>query len=108
MKAVVTSQGIDVCCQVDTHFDTAKYFLLVDTDSGEITACISNQQLDNAPDAGIEAGQDIVSLGAEIVITGGVGPRALATLQGRGVDVYIGANGTVSGRGPGTVRTEQT
>ena len=39
--------------------------------------------------------QTVARLGAEAVLTGHVGPKAFATLQGAGIRVYTGASGNV-------------
>ena len=96
MKVVATAQGMDLSSQVDPRFGRAKYFLLVDSDSGEITASVNNQNVNAAQGAGIQAAQNVLNLGAEAVITGNVGPKAFATLRAGGAAIYIGANGTVA------------
>ena len=84
MKVAVTSQGMDLASQVDPRFGRAKYFVLVDTDTGTFTAHDNRQNLNAAQGAGIQAGRNVVELGAEAVITGNVGPKAFTTLQGGG------------------------
>ena len=74
MKVAVTSQGRELSSPVDARFGRAKYFLVVDTETGE----------------------NVVDLGAEAVITGHVGPKAFATLESGGVQIYTGAAGTVA------------
>ena len=96
MKVAVTSQGKDLSSQVDPRFGRAKYFIVVDTDSGEFTAHDNSQNLNAAQGAGIQAGQNVVSLGAEAVIPGNAGPTAFKTLQAGNLKVYIGATGTVA------------
>lgn len=96
MKAVVTSQGREMGAAVDPRFGRAKYFLVVETDTGELKAADNSQNLNAAQGAGIQAAKNVVDLGAEVVITGHVGPKAFATLQSAGVSVYIGASGTVA------------
>ena len=96
MKVAVTSQGKEFSSQVDARFGRAKYFIVVDTDSWEFTAEDNSQNLNAAQGAGIQAGQKVIDLGAEGVITGNVGPKAFATLQAGNVKVYVGAAGTVA------------
>ena len=95
MKVAVTSQGKDLSSQVDPRFGRAKYFIVVDTDSGEFTAHDNSQNLNAPQGAGIQAGQNVVSLGVEAVIIGNAGPNAFKTLQAGNVKIYIGATGTV-------------
>ena len=96
MKIAVTSQGKELSSQVDARFGRAKYFIVVDTDSGEFTAHDNSQNLNAAQGAGIQASQKVIDLGAEGVITGNVGPKAFATLEAGNVKVYVGAAGTAA------------
>jgi predicted Fe-Mo cluster-binding NifX family protein len=95
MKLVVTAQDSSLDSPVDPRFGRARYFLLVDTDTGQFTPHDNVQNLNAAQGAGIQAAQTVVRLGAEAVLTGSVGPKAFATLQAGQVAVYPGAAGTV-------------
>jgi len=95
MKVAVTSQGRQIAAQVDPRFGRAKYFLLVDTDTGECTAHDNAQNVQAVQGAGIQAARKVIELGAEALITGNVGPKALAALQGGNVPAHIGASGSV-------------
>jgi len=96
MKVAVTSQGRELTSPVDPRFGRARYFILVDTETGQATAADNSQNLNAAQGAGIQAGSNVVELGAAAVITGHVGPKAFATLQAGGVRVYTGASGSVA------------
>ena len=96
MKVVVTSQGPDMAGEVDPRFGRAKFFIVVDTDSGEFTAHDNVQNLSAVQGAGIQAARNVVELGVSAVITGNVGPKAFATLQAGNVESYVGATGSVS------------
>ena len=96
MKVVVTSQGQELTSAVDQRFGRAKYFIVVDTGTGDLSAADNSQNLNAAQGAGIQAGKNVVDLGAEAVITGHVGPKAFATLQAGSVAIYTGASGTVA------------
>ena len=96
MKVAVTSQGPDVASDVDPRFGRAKFFVVVDTDTGEFTAHDNKQNLNAVQGAGIQAAQNVASLGVDAVITGNVGPKAFTTLQAGNVKAYIGAVGSVS------------
>ena len=95
MKVAVTSQGTDMDSQVDARFGRARFFILIDTETGEFTAHDNAQNLGAVQGAGIQAAQNVVSLGAAAVITGNVGPKAFAALQAGDVTPYIGATGSV-------------
>ena len=96
MKLTVTSQGQQLSSPVDPRFGRAKYFIVVDTETGDFTASDNSQNLNAPQGAGIQAGKNVVDLGAKAVVTGHVGPKAFATLQAGGVAIYTGATGTVA------------
>jgi len=96
MKVAITSQGQDLAAAVDPRFGRARYFVLVDTESGATSAADNSQNLNAAQGAGIQAGKNVADLGAQAVITGHVGPKAFATLRAAGIDIYTGATGTVA------------
>lgn len=96
MKVAVTSQGTDMESQVDPRFGRAKFFIVIDTATGDLAAHDNTQNLNALQGAGIQAARNIVELGVNALITGNVGPKAFATLQAGGVNIYIGATGQVS------------
>jgi predicted Fe-Mo cluster-binding NifX family protein len=95
MRVAVTSQGPDLNSPVDPRFGRARYFLVVDTDSGEFTAHDNTTNLNAVQGAGIQAGRAVVDLNVGAVLTGHVGPKAFATLEAGGIKAYPGASGTV-------------
>ena len=96
MKVAVTSQGPDLASEVDPRFGRAKFFVVVDTETGEFRAHDNTQNLNAVQGAGIQAAQNVASLGVDAVITGNVGPKAFTTLQAGNVKAHIGAAGSVS------------
>ena len=95
MKIAVTSQGPDLDALVDQRFGRARWFLIVDTESGEFEALDNVQNVESAHGAGIQAAQHVASYGVEAVVTGHVGPNAFRTLTAGGIKLYVGASGTV-------------
>ena len=95
VKLAVTSQGTDLDSRVDPSFGRAKYFVLVDAETGEFSAHDNQQNINAAQGAGIQAAGNVAELRAEAVITGSVGPNAFATLHAAGIETYIGAAGSV-------------
>lgn len=96
MKVAVTAQGQDLAAAVDPRFGRAKFFVVVDPETGEFSANDNSQNLNAAQGAGIQAGRHVVDLGVDAVITGNVGPKAFATLQAGEVKIFTGATGTVA------------
>ena len=89
MKVAVTSEGSELSSAVDPRFGRAKYFILVDDESGEFEARDNQQNLNAAQGAGIQAGRNVIEMGAEAVITGNVGPNAIKTLHAGEIKVYL-------------------
>jgi predicted Fe-Mo cluster-binding NifX family protein len=96
MKIAVTSQGQDLNSPVDPRFGRAKWFVIVDTETGSSEAVDNNQNVNAAQGAGIQAGQIVAQHGVEAILTGHCGPNAFRTLQAAGVTIYLGLTGTVA------------
>jgi predicted Fe-Mo cluster-binding NifX family protein len=96
MKIAVSSTDRTLESQVDPWFGRAAFFVLVDTDTGDFAAHDNTQNLNVAQGAGVQSAQTVSRLGAEAVITGHCGPKAFRTLQAAGIQVVVGADGTVA------------
>jgi predicted Fe-Mo cluster-binding NifX family protein len=95
VKVAVTSQGSVLSSELDPRFGRARYFVVVDLESGEVVAHDNGANLQATHGAGTQAAQDVVHLGAEAVITGNLGPKAAAALRAASVPVYRQTWGTV-------------
>jgi predicted Fe-Mo cluster-binding NifX family protein len=96
MKLAVTSQGNNLQSSLDSRFGRARYFVIVDTETGAFSAVDNTVNLNAAQGAGIQAGKRVAELGVEGVITGHIGPKAFSTLQAAGMKIHTGASGTVA------------
>jgi predicted Fe-Mo cluster-binding NifX family protein len=94
MKIGVSSTGENLDANVDQRFGRYKYFLIVDTESMEFEV-LSNENAMASGGAGIQAAQTIAKTGAEVVVTGNVGPNAFQTLSAAGMKIFTGASGTI-------------
>jgi len=94
MKVGVSSTGENLDANVDQRFGRCKYFLIVDTESMEFEV-LSNENAMTSGGAGIQAAQTIAKTGAEVVVTGNVGPNAFQTLSAAGMKIFTGASGTI-------------
>ncbi|HOO89841.1 MAG TPA: NifB/NifX family molybdenum-iron cluster-binding protein [Syntrophales bacterium] len=89
MKIVITSYGEDLTSKTDKSFGRAKWFILVDTETGAFEAHANEQNVNAPQGAGIQAAQNVANLGAEAVLTGNVGPNAFRVLSAASIKIYI-------------------
>jgi len=89
MKIAITSYGEDLTSKTDKSFGRAKWFVLVDSDTDAFEAHSNRQNVNAAQGAGIQAAQNVVNLGAEVLLTGNVGPNAFRVLSAAGVKMFI-------------------
>ena len=95
MKIIITSQGQGLNAEVDARFGRAKGFVVYDTESKEVSYLDNEQNLQAMQGAGIQSARTIIDSGVKAIITGNVGPKAFTALQSGGVEIFIGAVGTV-------------
>ena len=96
MKIAVSSSGKNLDSQIDPRFGRCAYFLIVDTDDMNFEA-FDNESIALGGGAGIQAAQFVASKGAKAILTGNVGPNAYRALEAAGIQIYLGAGGTVRG-----------
>jgi len=89
MKVVITSYGKDLTSKTDKSFGRAKWFVLVDTETGAFEAHSNEQNFNAAQGAGIQAAQNVSNLGAEAILTGNVGPNAFRTLSAASIKYLL-------------------
>ncbi len=92
MKVCVTAAGREWSAMTQPSFGRAAFFLFIEAESETISA-VKNDP--GAHGAGVQAAQTMSEQGAHVVVTGSVGPNAFQGLAAAGVDVYVGATGTV-------------
>ena len=95
MKVAVTSRGSVLSSELDPQFGRARYFVVADTDSGELSAHDNWQNVRAAHGADAQAVQDLLKLGVEGVITGNIRRNAASVLRAGNVKVYKQTWGTV-------------
>jgi predicted Fe-Mo cluster-binding NifX family protein len=95
MNVLVSAQGNDLNAVVDPRFGRAAWFLLVDTETGTFTAHDNGANADSAHGAGNASAAQAATLGAQVLISGNVGPNAFRALKAAGISVYTIDHGTV-------------
>lgn len=89
MKVAVTSYGRDLSSYIDRSFGRAKWFIVVDTETGNAEACSNKQNVNASQGAGIQAARNAANLGVEAVLTGNIGPNAFRTLNATSIRIFI-------------------
>ncbi|NPA15714.1 MAG: dinitrogenase iron-molybdenum cofactor biosynthesis protein [Deferribacteres bacterium] len=92
MKVCVTATSAGLGAQVDPRFGRAQYFVFVDTNTMSCES-IPNPNVSVTGGAGVQAAQLVAEKGAEVVITGHVGPNAASALSAAGVKTVTGVQG---------------
>ena len=97
MKIAVSSTGQGLKSQTSPVFGRCPWFVIVETDGKKITGHkdVQNGAAMQAGGAGIMAAQTVGNEGANVVISGAVGPRAFGVFQQVGIEAYAGTEGTV-------------
>ncbi len=91
--AALDANGLDA--QVSLHFGRCPYFALVEVEGKEVRAVemiVNPYYPDHEPG---EIPAFIHSLGAQVMLAGGMGGRAVALFQQYGIEAATGAAGTV-------------
>lgn len=94
MKVVVSSAGDNLDAEVSPIWGRCAYFLFVDTDTMQAEA-LPNVAVNARGGAGIQAAQFVVQEGAQVVLSGNLGPNAMQVLQAADVPFYAVNSGTV-------------
>ena len=95
MKIAITSTGNNLDALVDPVFGRCAYFIIVEVENNEIKSfeSIANEARNAIGGAGIQAAQLVANKGAEVVITGNIGPNAFNALASAGIKVVTGLAG---------------
>jgi predicted Fe-Mo cluster-binding NifX family protein len=89
MKVAVTSYGENLDGKMDRSFGRAKWFVVVDIEKGTFEAHSNKQNVNAIQGAGIQAARNVSDLGADVVLTGNVGPNAFKTLRAASVKIFV-------------------
>jgi predicted Fe-Mo cluster-binding NifX family protein len=88
MKLAISVQSSQADAPVDLRFGRARFFRIVDTETGDQTVRDNAGGMNAAQGAGTQAAQMMAREGVKSVLTGHVGPKAWSTLQAAGIAVY--------------------
>ncbi|MEA3344619.1 MAG: NifB/NifX family molybdenum-iron cluster-binding protein [Patescibacteria group bacterium] len=91
MKICITSNDTNLDSLVDSRFGRSLYFVLVE--GKKKIKSIQNKSVNAIRGAGIQAAQIVSDAGAEIIITGNIGPKAFDVLNNAGIKVFQTVDG---------------
>lgn len=94
MKVAVSSTGADLDAQVSRIFGRCPTFLFVDTDTLEFEV-MPNSAVGLSGGAGVQSAQVVQRQGAEAILSGNMGPNAMAVVQSAGIPCYNAAGMTI-------------
>lgn len=95
MKFAVAAQSPDLTSQVAPAFGRARYFFVVDVESGRYDVHNNASHINAHHAAGIVTAGAVIELDVDAVATGNIGPNAFATLRAGFVEIFTGVTGTV-------------
>jgi predicted Fe-Mo cluster-binding NifX family protein len=90
LKIAITSEGPALTDRVDPRFGRAGGFLVVELDTMATSYVDNGAAQILAQGAGIQAAEHLVNAGAQVLLTGHVGPKAFAALRTVGVKMIQG------------------
>jgi len=96
MKVAVISEGDSLSSYIADDFGHAPYVLIVNTDTMTFEA-VKNEFI-SAEGAGMKMAAMLISSGADIVITGGIGPHGYNMLTEEGITVSFDEDGIIEDR----------
>lgn len=96
MKIAITAMEGNLNATVDARFGRAAWFLIIDSNTGQLLEAIDNSSGKAAAHgAGIGAAALIADKGVQAVLTGRVGPKAVPVLEKVNVQIVNDVSGTV-------------
>jgi predicted Fe-Mo cluster-binding NifX family protein len=97
MKVAISTDGQELGSRVSPIFGRCPYFLIVELDGEKIRdhEVVENTAMEKASGAGTEATQVVGEKDVDIVISGGIGPKAFQALKKWDIEPYEGEPGSV-------------
>ncbi len=95
MKIAVSAGGGSLDSPFEPRFGRVPGFVLYDSDTGQVTHIDNTANMNLDQGAGIKTAQSVAGHGAEVLITGKVGPKALRALEQKNIQIVEGNGQTV-------------
>ncbi len=95
MLIAITAMENSLQSEVDPRFGRAAYYMIVNTDTGEVKAHDNSDGINASNGAGTGAAQRLSEYGVEALYTGRVGPKAADVLDKANIVYYENMTGTI-------------
>jgi predicted Fe-Mo cluster-binding NifX family protein len=95
MILAITSTGKELTSGLDQRFGRTKYIIIYNTDDFSFECFDNTVNLNAQQGAGIQTAQNIVDKGANIIISGNLGPKAFRVLDTAKVKAFASKDSTV-------------
>ncbi len=97
MLIAITALENSLQSEIDPRFGRAAYYMIVDTETDEVTVHNNSDGVGASNGAGTGAAQTLSEYGVEALYTGSVGPKAAEVLNQAKIPYYENVTGTVQG-----------
>ena len=94
MKILISATSDSIDADFDPRFGRGGYFIFIDTETEEWTAC-ANEGAQASGGAGVQAAQHASKHDVKAVISGHFGPKAYEALKAAGIAMYQANGGAV-------------
>ena len=94
MKIAISAAGQNLESSIDERFGRCRYFIILETDDMSYEV-IENTNADLSTSAGIQSASLVASKGAEAVITGSCGPKAMQVFAATTIKMILGQHGMI-------------
>lgn len=94
MKIAISANGQNLDATINDRFGRCPYFLIVETDDMNVEVR-ENTNANLSTGAGIQAASMLAAEGAQVVVTGNCGPKAMQVFNEAGVEVSLNGKGIV-------------
>lgn len=96
-RIAITAEGPTLQDPVDPRFGRAPGFVIFDTETNTTQYVDNGASQTLAQGAGIQAAENLAKTGAEVLLTGHVGPKAYTALQALGIRMGQGLDNMTVG-----------
>jgi predicted Fe-Mo cluster-binding NifX family protein len=94
MKVAISSNGNNLESTIDERFGRCRYFIIVETNDMTFDV-FDNANADLTASAGIQSASFVASTGAEAVITGNCGPKAMQVFDATNIRIFLDQHGVI-------------